>query len=72
MLFIYLIQIALLYAFCWFILSKYKSKEVPFYIAFLANISVISSFGLMFVIPYDIYYSNQKDQKIEGRFLKFW
>ena len=51
-----IIEIILLILYVIFLVNEYSAKSVPMYIKILTFISWLMSFGIVLVIPHDIYY----------------
>lgn len=53
-----IIEIFLLIAYVGYLVYEYAQKDVPVYVKLLTFISWTMSFGIVFILPHDIYYVN--------------
>lgn len=65
-----IIEIILLILYVIFLVNEYSAKSVPMYIKILTFISWLMSFGIVLVIPHDIYYVRKINLKNIWFFLK--
>lgn len=51
-----IIEVVCLCVFTAYLVNEYAQREVPLYVKILTFISWIMSFGIVFLLPHDIYY----------------